>query len=245
MEFNSCIVIPSYNHALSVEKLVPFLATFNLPVIIVNDASHQEDAALLHRLAEINEWIELLEHAQNQGKGGAVKTGLKTAHERGFSHAIQIDADGQHDLADLPIFVSTAKENPTAIVTGRPVYDESVPTGRLYGRYLTHIWIWVETLSFDIKDSMCGYRVYPLGITHKILSTTTLGKRMDFDPEILVRLHWLGVPVISISTKVIYPADGVSHFRMWEDNWLITKMHTRLVFGMLWRLPRLIWRKFQ
>lgn len=245
MAFNPCIIIPVYNHAKSAEALVPHLEIFNLPLFIVNDASCPEDSVILDRLVETYKWVKLIEHKENQGKGGAVMTGLKAAYNGKHSHAVQIDADGQHDLADLPLLLSASKKAPTAIVTGQPIYDETVPKGRLYGRYLTHVWVWIETLSFDIKDSMCGYRIYPLETTHRIISSTSLGKRMDFDPELLVRLYWSAVPVISIPTKVIYPPDGTSHFRMWEDNWLISKMHTRLFFGMLYRLPQLIWRKFQ
>jgi hypothetical protein len=66
---------------------------------------------------------------------------------------------------------------------------------------------------------------------------------MDFDPEIAVRLYWEGVPVRALPTRVTYPEGGRSHFRLWQDNWLISWMHTRLVFGMLWRAPRLLRRR--
>lgn len=244
MTHRPCIIIPVFNHAITTEALAPRLETYNLPLIIINDASCMEDAAILRRLAETHDWIEVIDHTENQGKGGAVMTGLKVAYGRGFSHALQIDADGQHDLDDLPRFLTTSEAAPNAIVTGQPLYDESVPKGRLFARYITHVWVWIETLSLTIKDSMCGYRVYPLETTCRILSSARLGKRMDFDPEILVRLFWEGTTILSLGTKVIYPPDGKSHFRMWEDNWLITKMHTRLVIGMLWRSPYLIWRKF-
>jgi len=49
--------------------------------------------------------------------------------------------------------------------------------------------------------------------------------------------------VISLSTRVTYPSDGVSHFDVWRDNVRISRMHTRLFFGMLWRAPRLLWRR--
>lgn len=114
----------------------------------------------------------------------------------------------------------------------------------MIARYLTHFWVWVETLSLSIKDSMCGFRVYPLNDVIGLLEHTQLGDRMDFDPEVLVRLSWRGLEIISIPTRVIYPKDGLSHFRLVEDNVLITRMHFRLVFGMTWRLPVLLLRKF-
>src|SRR5690606_17949432 len=82
--------------------------------------------------------------------------------ERGFSHALQIDADGQHDAADIPALLALAKANPEALVSGWPQYGDDMPRSRRYGRWITHFWVWIETLSLAIKDSMCGFRVYPL-----------------------------------------------------------------------------------
>lgn len=163
-------------------------------------------------------------------------TGLRRAHELGFSHALQVDADGQHDLTDLPALLAEARQHPAALVSGRPLYDDSVPKGRLYGRYITHVWVWIETLSFAIKDSMCGFRVYPLASTCALLERVALGRRMDFDTEVMVRLHWAGVPMRFVPTRVIYPVDGRSHFRLFRDNLDISWMHTRLVCRLLWDL---------
>ena len=124
------------------------------------------------------------------------------------------------------------------MITGRPKFDASVPKGRLIARHITHVWVWIETLSFSIQDSMCGFRVYPLEPVVALAARVRLGRRMDFDPEILVRLHWEGLSILSLTTRVIYPAGGQSHFRLWHDNVLISWMHTRLVFGMLWRVAR-------
>jgi hypothetical protein len=101
----------------------------------------------------------------------------------------------------------------------------------------------VNTLSFSIRDSMCGFRVYPLAETLRVWDANRIGTRMDFDTEILVRLYWQGLEVINLPTRVTYPIDGVSHFRLWRDNLRISWMHTRLFFGMLLRLPRLMMRK--
>ena len=65
---------------------------------------------------------------------------------------------------------------------------------------------------------------------------------MDFDPEIAVRLVWAGVPVRNVATRVRYYADGISHFALLADNARISWLHTRLVAGMLPRLPRLLAR---
>src|SRR5206468_913777 len=123
------------------------------------------------------------------------------------------------------------------------VDDESVPRGRLYGRYATHVWVWINTLSLDIRDSMCGFRVYPLASLVELLDDARIGWRMDFDTDVIVRLHWRGVPVVNQPTRVTYPRDGISHFRMGRDNLRISWMHARLFAGMLLRAPMLLWRK--
>ncbi|PHS87849.1 acyltransferase [Aeromonas dhakensis] len=233
---NPCLLIPCYNHAGPLAAVLARLAEFKLPCLLVDDGSEPVAAAALDALAARYPWVSLLRHSHNQGKGGAVMTGLRRAHELGFSHALQVDADGQHDLTDLPALLAEARQHPAALVSGRPLYDDSVPKGRLYGRYITHVWVWIETLSFAIKDSMCGFRVYPLAPTCALLERVALGRRMDFDTEVMVRLHWAGVPMRFVPTRVIYPVDGRSHFRLFRDNLDISWMHTRLVCRLLWDL---------
>ncbi|HDX8368057.1 TPA: glycosyltransferase family 2 protein [Aeromonas dhakensis] len=233
---NPCLLIPCYNHAGPLAAVLARLAEFELPCLLVDDGSEPVAAAALDALAARYPWVSLLRHSHNQGKGGAVMTGLRRAHELGFSHALQVDADGQHDLTDLPALLAEARQHPAVLVSGRPLYDDSVPKGRLYGRYITHVWVWIETLSFAIKDSMCGFRVYPLAPTCALLERVALGRRMDFDTEVMVRLHWAGVPMRFVPTRVIYPVDGRSHFRLFRDNLDISWMHTRLVCRLLWDL---------
>jgi glycosyltransferase involved in cell wall biosynthesis len=238
-----CIVVPVYDHGKGVVALIERLEPLGMPALLVNDGSGPDCTATLRTLASRHDWVELIEHATNRGKGCAVLTGLRAAHGRGFSHALQIDADGQHDSDDAPRFLALAAQHPQALIIGRPIYDPSVPRGRLVARYITHFWVWIETLSFAIPDSMCGFRVYPLRSVIALANRVSLGRRMDFDPEIAVRLYWEGVPILSLPTRVTYPEGGRSHFRLWQDNWLISCMHTRLVFGMLWRAPRLLRRR--
>jgi hypothetical protein len=150
---------------------------------------------------------------------------------------VQIDADGQHDVSQLPELLAAAQRHPDSVVTGVSVYDDRAPRIRIYGRYLTHFWVWVNTWSFQIRDSMCGFRVYPLVAALRHRPRASRDWRMEFDTEILVRMFWDGVPVVNIPTRVTYPADGISHFRVVRDNWRITVMHARLFVGMLRRLP--------
>ncbi len=237
MSLNPCLLIPCYNHAAPLAGVLARLKPLGLPCLLIDDGSEPIAAAALDALAkEHGDWLSLLRHPENLGKGAAVMTGLRAALARGFSHGVQIDADGQHELSDVPRLLAEATAHPAALVSGRPLYDDSVPKGRLYGRYVTHVWVWIETLSFAIEDSMCGFRVYPLAASCALFDEVRLGRRMDFDTEVMVRLHWRGVPVRFVPTRVIYPQDGSSHFRLWRDNLAISWMHTRLVCRLLWDL---------
>jgi glycosyltransferase involved in cell wall biosynthesis len=243
--FNPCLLIPVYNHEGPLPSLVARLKPHGLPCILVDDGSDEPCATVMDDLAAREPWLSLVRLARNGGKGSAVKAGLLAARRGGYSHAVQIDADGQHDPGDLPRFLAAAEAHPAAVVTGRPIFDESMPRLRYYARYLTHVWVWINTLSFAIADALCGYRVYPVAACADLVGANRLGDRMDFDVEILVRLHWQGVAVVPVPTRVGYPEDGVSHFRPWADNLLISRMHARLFFGMLKRLPDLLRRRFR
>ena len=238
-----CFVIPVYNHPHYLEALVEHLGVFQLPIIMVNDGSEKTCTELLRKIASQNSLIQLVEHEVNQGKGKAVTTGLMHAHQLGYSHALQLDSDGQHDWKDVQRFIDASVENPKAMVIGQPIFDASVPKKRLYGRYLTHVWVWINSLSVDIKDSMCGFRVYPINATVTVLEKATFQPRMGFDTEILVRLKWENIPFVNVPTHVVYPENGISHFNALVDNIGITKAHTRLFFGMLIRLPKLLLNK--
>ncbi|MFM0034447.1 glycosyltransferase family 2 protein [Paraburkholderia strydomiana] len=244
MKFAPCIVIPIYNHKDAIGATVAHLAVHHLPIFVVDDGSDDATQQVLAALAQqYAEQLTLWRLPVNGGKGAAVMAGLRAAREAGYTHALQIDADGQHDASDVPRFIDAARAEPGAVILGRPVYDESVPKARLYGRYLTHVWVWIETLSLTIRDSMCGFRLYPLALACELIDSVPLPTRMDFDIEILVRLHWRRAAFRSIPTRVTYAADGVSHFDVLWDNVRISRSHTRLVFGMLWRLPMLLAHK--
>jgi glycosyltransferase involved in cell wall biosynthesis len=170
----------------------------------------------------------------NGGKGAAVTTGFHLARELGYSHALQVDADGQHELEDLPTFLEAARDQPEALVLGAPRYDESAPRGRLIGRQITRFWTNIETGGRVIDDPMCGFRVYPLAAACEVADRC--GTRMDFDIEVAVRMVWFGCPVINLPTRVHYPEGGVSHFQMFGDNVRISWMHSRLCIEKLGRV---------
>ena len=237
-----CVVVPVYNHGTPLRTTIERLASFALPILVVDDGSDEPTKRVIGEIAERCA-VTVVTLPSNGGKGAAVMAGLRAAAAQGYSHALQVDADGQHDLDDLPKLLAAARAAPAALICGAPRFDASVPASRLYGRRLTSFWVAIETLSLAMPDTMCGFRVYPVATCRALLDSVKLGTRMDFDIEIAVRLYWRGVRLVPIPTRVIYPEGGTSNFRLLEDNWLITKCHSKLFFGMLLRLPLLIARK--
>jgi glycosyltransferase involved in cell wall biosynthesis len=242
--FKPCVAIPVYNHQETVAAVVESVLAQALSCILVDDGSGLACAAVLDRVASTAPArITLLRHRNNRGKGAAVLTGVRHALRAGYSHALQIDADGQHCSADIGRFLREAEDHPDALIVGRPRYDDSAPRLRLWARQLTRAWVSINTLSRQIEDAMCGFRVYPLAPLIALDRRRKLGARMNFDIEVLVRLYWAGIEIINLETAVNYPSKGVSHFRLCLDNLLITRLHATLFFGMLIRLPSLMTRK--
>ena len=220
--FDPVAVVPVYNHPGTIGAVTAQILSHGLRCILVDDGSEAGCARILRELAAAHpDRVMLLRLPFNQGKGAAMVAGFREAALRGHTHVLQIDADGQHACADIPLFLAQARARPEAVIAGCPVYDHSVPRGRLYGRYATHVWVWIKTLSLDIRDSMCGFRLYPLASLLPLLDSARIGRRMDFDSDVIVRLHWRGVPVLNQPTAVTYPQDGISHFRLWRDNVLM------------------------
>lgn len=238
-EFRPCAVIPTYDNPATVRAVVE-LVRAQLPVILVDDGSAELGRAVVEAIGA--EGLAFVHHrARNGGKGAAVTTGFALAQAQGYTHALQIDADGQHAFEDIPRFLDAARAQPSALILGAPVYDHSAPKGRLIGRQITRFWTNVETYGRVIEDPMCGFRVYPVAPASEL--APRCGQRMDFDIEIAVRLVWAGLPVVNLPTKVRYPQGGVSHFNLLRDNLRISWMHSRLVVHSWIRLPARLWAR--
>lgn len=235
---NLCAIIPTYRHTTGLGHLTQELRIFCNTVLIVDDGNAGIDRERIAILHAPQDGIEVLRREVNGGKGAAMQHGFVEAIARGYSHALQIDADGQHDVGDVFRFIEAARRHPEAMVCGQAIFDDTAPRMRKYARYLTHACVWLETLSFDIADSMCGIRVYPLHAVQNVIGKFRLGERMDFDSEIAVRLHWAGTPVINLPTRVLYPPANCSNFRMLRDNILISSMHARLLCQLPYRIAR-------
>ena len=236
---NPCLVIPVYNHHRPFTALAEKLDQYGIPCLLMDDGSSDEARRLLQSLADRYSWLELHVMPENRGKGVAVCQAIRLAAERGFTHALQMDADGQHDPVHIQSFLTSAQAYPESVICGCRQYQD-MPPKRRYGRMLTDIWVWINTLSSTVKDSMCGYRLYPVTATRKLIDQQPVGERMDFDTDILVRLLWQGVPAKNLPVRVSYTPEIESHFDVFADNVRISRMHAILFFGMLKRVPKLL-----
>lgn len=238
-----CLIIPHYNHERQFLAFLPKLIATELPIIVVDDGSSEESLSEIKQFVDLQDKVHLVEHHCNRGKGAAVRTAFSFARAFGFTHAIQVDADGQHNVDDIQRFIAASEQQPQTFICGKPTFDVSAPKARLYGRRVTDFWVALETLSLDIKDGLCGFRVYPLRKVEQIIDTYFIGARMDFDTEVLVKARWLNIKMQFIETAVVYPENSVSHFHYLRDNLLLVKLHTRLMFGMVVRLPWILARR--
>ena len=220
------IIVPCFNHADAFAPVAVKLAEYKKNVIVVDDGSTLQQSKKIKSICAKHNFI-YLKNDKNGGKGAAMLTGFRFAIENGFTHALQIDADGQHDIRDIALFLKIATSHPNDFIIGNPVYDESAPRARLIGRKITRFWVMVETFNKNMPDTMCGFRVYPLKFIAPILKTIRF-KRMGFDIEIVVKAYRHGIHIISVPTNVIYPESGTSNFHAFRDNFYISLLHTYL-----------------
>jgi glycosyltransferase involved in cell wall biosynthesis len=240
------VLIPSYNPGSKVFATVRDALAEWTPVWVVVDGSTDESAGGLRAMAASEPGLRILVLSENRGKGAAVLFGLLEAQSLGFTHALTMDSDGQHPAQRIRAFMQASQAEPRAMVLGRPVFDDSAPRLRVKGRQISNWWANLETLWAGIGDSLYGFRVYPIGELIGVMRRQLWMRRFDFDVEAVVRLCWRGVQPINLAAPVRYfrpDEGGVSHFRYWRDNALLTWMHARLFFGFVARLPLLLARR--
>ena len=239
------VIIPSYNPGAKVLETVRGARAAWNPVWVVVDGSTDGTSRALEAMARDDSGLHVLVRAKNGGKGAAVFDGMLEAQKRGFTHALTMDSDGQHPADRIGAFMQASAAAPGAMVLGDPVFDASAPGLRVRGRKISNWWVNLETLWAGIHDSLFGFRVYPIAPLLREMRAHRWMRRFDFDAEAVVRLSWQGVRTINLPAHVRYfrPEEGgVSHFKYWRDNILLTSMHTRLFCGFLLRLPLLIVR---
>ena len=219
------------------------LAPLELACLVIDDGSSEPTQRELERLARRHRFVRVHRRAHNGGKGAALSDGYALAAGAGFTHVVQLDADGQHDAADVPRFLEAMRKEPDALVLGVPRFDASAPRSRLIARQASRLWVWIGTLSTEIRDPLCGMRGVPLAPVLRVLARHRLGLRMEFEPELAARCLWEGIPIRSLPTRVVYPPGGLSHFRVGPDFARLSLAYARLFLGMLPRVPFLLGRR--
>ena len=238
------VVIPSYNTGAKLLETVKAALACWQPVWVVMDGSTDGSATALSEISGRENELRVLTLEQNSGKGAAVLHAMLAADREGFTHALVLDADGQHSAADISRFMEASRQNPDAMILGVPQFAADAPASRRHGRRVGNWWANLETCWGGIEDSLFGFRVYPIRASVSILQGIRGARRFDFDTELAVRLFWAGVPPVNISTPVQYfkPAEGGrSHFHYLRDNLLLIRRHTLLVLEMLPQMRR-IWK---
>jgi glycosyltransferase involved in cell wall biosynthesis len=240
------ILIPSYNPGPKVYETVRAARRCWNPVWVIVDGSTDGTAEELQKLAEEDPGLSIITNPHNMGKGAALLRGLDLAAQRGYTHALSMDSDGQHPAELIPEFMAASMRKPACMILGRPVFDASAPALRVKGRQVSNWWANLETLWAGIGDSLFGFRVYPIAPLRQVMHRERFMRRFDFDPEAVVRLSWMGVKPVNLPAPVRYftaEEGGVSHFNYLRDNMLLSWMHTRLFFGFVLRLPLLVARR--
>ena len=244
------VVIPVYNHATTL-RMVAAGALAHAPVLVVDDGStdlepphrpcepgttpHPEAFDADHPLRGLP--ILYARHAENKGKGKAILTGAFIARELGFSHIVTIDADGQHDPEDIPVFLRAISEHPLALFVGKRDFASAVvPGSSRFGRAFSNFWFKVQT-GKEVGDSQSGFRAYPLAVLENLSLTES---HYSFEIEVLVRAAWAGFTVADLPVRVYYPPshERVSHFRPFMDNFRLTVLNTRLTIRAIMPVPQ-------
>lgn len=232
------VLLPSYNTGPRLREVVAEVLRHWLPVLVVIDGSTDASDQPVAELARTEPALTVLVLPRNSGKGAAVLAGARAALDRGFTHALVMDADGQHPAGSIAEFMAASLRQPEALVLGRPVFPANIPPERLHGRKLSVGLVHLELLGAGIADPLFGFRVYPLGPLLATLGPRRGGRRYDFDTEAAVRLAWAGVPPCNLAAPVRYfsrAEGGVSHFHYLRDNATLVWMHTRLIVELLFR----------
>ena len=233
-DLKACVIIPTYNNGATLATVIEDVAQYTNHIIVVNDGSTDSTVEIVKQFPE----VQFISYTQNVGKGWALRKSFSYAIEKGYKYAISIDSDGQHFAKDLPAFINKLEEEPNAVIIGaRNMGQESVPSGSSFGNRFSNFWFKVET-GITSPDTQSGYRLYPLEPLKKMHFIT---RKYEFEIEVLVKLAWKGIKVISVPVTVYYAQkkDRISHFRPYKDFFRIGVLHTvSVLISFLYIKPR-------
>lgn len=229
MRLNFAIAIPVYNHSATVVDIIHECLTVTThDIIVIDDGSTEPVQEIYLKAHPEHVRITFLRHDVNQGKGAALLTATDFAVKKGWTHLITLDADGQHFPSDIPALVKAAYLHPWSVILGdRQMNTQHVPKSSVFGKAFSNFWVKYET-DLNVSDSQSGFRIYPL---FHMQMMEFRSRRYDFEVEVLTRMMWKGVEVISVPIQVKYftPEKRVTHFHKFKDNFRLTVLNTILV----------------
>lgn len=235
-----CVIIPTYNNAKTLKRVIDGVLNYLPHVFVVNDGSTDQTEAILSEYHN----VQIIRQPSNLGKGKALQKGFKHALAAGFDYAITIDSDGQHYPDDIPVFLEelTKHQEPVLLIGNRDMSQAGIPGKSSFGNRFSNFWFWFET-GIRLQDTQSGYRLYPL----RHLPKKLYSNKFEFEIEVIVRTAWKDVLVKNVPVKVLYdPAERVSHFRPFRDFTRISILNTVLVcITLLYIIPRNFFRKLK
>lgn len=238
-----CAVIPTYQNAKTLLKVVADVHRVVDTVFVVDDGSNDGTAALLDKATGNERPEKVLTHPKNCGKGAALKTGLTYARQQGFRYAVTVDADGQHRADDIPALLKAVEEEPDALAIGsRGLQHENMPAKSTFANRFSNFWFALQTLQ-RLPDTQSGLRVYPLRCLHGL---RWMSARYEAELTLLVFSAWAGVKLLPVPVSVYYPPrdQRVTHFRPGRDFTRISVLNTLLCFLMVvYGWPRIFCRQ--
>lgn len=238
-----CAVIPTYQNAKTLLKVVADVHRVVDTVFVVDDGSNDGTAALLDKATGNERPKKVLTHPKNCGKGAALKTGLTYARQQGFRYAVTVDADGQHRADDIPALLKAVEEEPDALAIGsRGLQHENMPAKSTFANRFSNFWFALQTLQ-RLPDTQSGLRVYPLRRLHGL---RWMSARYEAELTLLVFSAWAGVKLLPVPVSVYYPPrdQRVTHFRPGRDFTRISVLNTLLCFLMVvYGWPRIFCRQ--
>jgi len=214
-----CAIIPCYNEAEAIGRIVRSVRQYVGTVIVVDDCS--TDATSSEAAAA---GAHVVRHARNQGKGVALKTGFAVASSMNLAAAITLDGDGQHDTSEIPLFIESFGAASCDIVVGNRMKDtEPMPFVRRYTNRCTS-WMISRMVGRDIFDTQCGYRLISLEFWKAVRLDCS---RFDLESEILIKACRSGARLKQVQVRTIYFGNERSKINPFTD--------TIRFFHVLWR----------
>ena len=226
-------VIPVYNNAATIEKVVKNCCSYINNILVVDDGSTDID---IKQILKDYECVEVITHDKNSGKGAALKTAAEYLTGKNIDYMITIDADDQHYAEDINQFLSAIEGSENSIIIGcRDFNTDNVPDSSKFGRKFSNMWVRLET-GLNLSDTQSGYRVYPVKYISQI---KTFASSYNYEIEILVKAVWKGLNVKEIPIKTFYPESSkrVSHFKPYLDNFRLSNTHAMLIGRRLLPIP--------